>query len=346
VATANNLPRIDLHLTGEQMEVRTMVDLAQRAEAAGFGGLWVAEAFRDSFVPLAAIAERTSSMEIGNNIAQWTRSVPNMELAAGDMAELSGGRFVLGVGSTTRAWNENWHGITYDRPLARMREYVAAIRALWKADAITPVDVEGEIFRISDYVRFNGPLDYDVPIAFGVSRKGMARLTGEVADRAHFNACLSPSYVTEALLPELAAGREAAGRPADAVRIGMLTITAVADDPREAVRLAKHQLAFYVGVADYFAGLWAHHGLSAEHDRVQSLFRSGDVDAAIAAVPEEAVAVMTIAGDPDTVRRRFAAYGGTADYVMLYSPSFRLQKDEIQRNYDRIVEAFGQPAQT
>ncbi|HET6154135.1 MAG TPA: LLM class flavin-dependent oxidoreductase [Marmoricola sp.] len=342
----SSLPRIDLHLTGEQMDVHTMVDLAVHAEATGFGGLWVAEAFRDSFVPLAAIAERTSSIEIGNNVAQWTRSVPNMELAAGDLAELSGGRFVLGVGSTTRAWNEDWHGITYDRPLARMREYVAAIRALWRADAITPVDVDGEVFRIRNYLRFNGPLQYDVPIAFGVSRKAMARLTGEIADRAHFNACLSPSYVTHTLLPELAAGREAAGRPADAVRVGMLTITAVAEDEREAVRLARHQLGFYVGVADYFAGLWAHHGLSAEHDRVQELFRSGDVDGAIAAVPDEAVAAMTIAGDPDSVRARFADYAGTADYVMLYSPSFRLRKDEIERNYHAIVEAFGHPAQT
>jgi alkanesulfonate monooxygenase SsuD/methylene tetrahydromethanopterin reductase-like flavin-dependent oxidoreductase (luciferase family) len=340
VPAPDQLPRIDLHMTGEAQDVRSMVHLAQRAEEAGFGAVWVAEAFRDSFVPLAAIATQTERIELGNNIAQWTRSVPNIELAAGDMAELSGGRFVLGVGSTTKAWNENWHGITYTRPLSRMREYVQAIRTLWQADGGGGVDYDGQFFTIKDYIRFNGALEHHVPIAFGVSRAGMARLTGELADRAHFNACLSPSFVRAALLPELAAAREAAGRPDDAVKVGMLTITAVDDDPAEASRLARHQLTFYAGVTDYMRDLWTHHGLTAEHDRVQQLFRDGEVQKAIDAVPEEAVAAMCIAGDPDSARARLSAYAGTADYVMLYSPSFLLTPEDTQRNYDAIVRAF------
>jgi alkanesulfonate monooxygenase SsuD/methylene tetrahydromethanopterin reductase-like flavin-dependent oxidoreductase (luciferase family) len=340
VPTPDQSPRIDLHLTGEQQDLKSMIGLARRAEESGFGAVWVAEAFRDSFVPLAAIATQTERIEIGNNIAQWTRSVPNIELAAGDMAELSEGRFVLGVGSTTKAWNENWHGITYDKPLARMREYVRAIRTLWAADGNGGVDFDGEFFPIRDYVRFNGPLEIPVPIAFGVSRPGMARLTGELGDRAHFNACLSPSFINAALVPELAAAREKAGRPEDAVKIGMLTITAVNDDPAEASRLARHQLTFYAGVTDYMRDLWTHHDLTAEHDRVQGLFRGGDVQAAIDAVPEEAVAAMCIAGDPDSVKERLKAYAGTADYVMLYSPSFHLTPEDTARNYDAIISAF------
>ena len=110
-----------------------LLQLVVAAEGAGFGGPWMAEAYRSSTVSLAAIAERTTRPRIGSNVTQWTRGLPTLELECGDLAELSQGRFRLGLGTSTKDWNEAWFGIPYERPLVRMREYVEALRLLWTA---------------------------------------------------------------------------------------------------------------------------------------------------------------------------------------------------------------------
>lgn len=334
-----DLPRVDLHLTGDLVPIDDMVKYAVAAEDAGFGAVWVAEAFRDAFVPLAAISCATSSIQVGSNVVQWTRSLPNIELAAGDLDELCGGRFVLGIGSTTKQWNEDWHGISYDRPLQRMREYVEGIRALWTAGPQEPVTFEGEMFSVKSYLRFNGPHSRSIPIALGASRSGMAGLAGAIADNVHFNACFSPSFIAAELLPHVDKGRKDAGR-ASRPKVGSLTITAVDDDEATAHRWAQHQLAFYAGVADYFAELWDHHGLADEHQKVQNLFRSGDIPGAIDTVSGDAVSAMTLAGTPADVRRELHRYSDVVDHVMLYAPTFLLLPEEIAANHRAIINTF------
>jgi alkanesulfonate monooxygenase SsuD/methylene tetrahydromethanopterin reductase-like flavin-dependent oxidoreductase (luciferase family) len=332
-------PRVDLHLTGDQVSVAEMIGYAQQAEQGGFGGVWMAEAFRDALVPLAAITCATSRVVVGSNVAQWTRSLPNMELSAADLDELSQGRFVLGLGSTTKEWNEKWHGVAYERPLQRMREYVEALRLLWTAGPQQPVTYDGECFTVDDYLRFNGPLERPVPIALGASRTGMARLAGEIADAVHFNACFSAAFIRDGLMPAVHDGAARAGR-AQPPAVGSLTITAVDADAATARRWAAHQLAFYAGVADYFADLWRYHGLAEAHATVQERFRTGDVFGAVDAVPDEAVAAMTLAGTPDDVRRDLERYGDVVDYAIAYSPTFLLPPDVIKANHEAIIAAL------
>ena len=141
--------RVDLHMTGDQVSIADMVRFGRLAEDAGLGGVWTAEAWRDSLVPLAGVAAATSRIPLGTDVCQWTRTPVTMELAAADLDELSGGRFTLGLGTGPAEWNENWHGIPYERPLVRMREYVEAIRLLSQAHLGAPVTFEGEFFPAS-----------------------------------------------------------------------------------------------------------------------------------------------------------------------------------------------------
>lgn len=340
MSTRSGAPRVDIHFTGEQVSIADIVRLSQLAEQVGLGGVWHAEAFRDSLIPLAAVACATSRIRIGTDVAQWTRTLPNLELAAADLQELSGGRFTLGLGTTARAWNEDWHGISYERPLRRMREYIQGIRLLWTAGALQPVSFEGEVFQVRNYLRFNGPLADPPPIHIGCSLPGMARLAGEIADGVNFNAVNSPEFLRETLLPAVAEGAAKAGRSLDELELGVLVITAVDDDADRARQLARHQIAFYAAVTTYFEPLMARHGFLAEYHAVREAFFAGDIPGAVAHVTDAMVAAIALAGTPADVRAQLRRYDGLVDFVMIYSPSFALPPAAILANHEAMIRAF------
>lgn len=334
---------IEIVFTGERITMSQLLALAADADRAGFEGIWMAEAFRSSFVPLAAVAGCTSRARLGTNVAQWTRSVPNLELAAADLSELSHGRFHLGLGSSTKDWNENWHGIAYDHPLTRMREYVAALRSLWQASAEHPVSYEGSIFRIRDYLRFNGPWTTRIPIHLAATRPGMAALAGEIADGINFNSMLSPRYIEEVLMPAVDSGAQKAQRSAANLDRGVSAITAVSDDRAEALEWNRHQVAFYCGYTTYFEAVMRLHGFEHDFFAVRELFHSGDLAAAVARVPDEMVEALTLFGTPSEVREKVTRYASICTFVMLSPPSFLLDDGTVLRNQQNMIKAFSEP---
>lgn len=342
--TRSGSPRIDLHFTGENVSIAEVVRLSQLAEKLGLGGVWHAEAFRDSLLPLAAVACATKTIRIGSDITQWTRTLPSMELAAADLQEISGGRFTLGLGTGPKAWNEDWHGISYEKPVRRMREYIQGMRLLWTSDVLKPVTFEGEVFQVRGYTRFNGPLANPPKIHVGCSLPGMSRMAGEHADGINFNAVNSPEYLEETLLPAVAEGAARSGRTLNDLELGVLVITAVDEDGEKARLLARHQMVFYSVVTTYFEPLMARHGFTAEYEAVRAAFFAGDVPGAINAVTDGMVAAICLAGTPAEVREQLHRYDGLLDFVMLYSPSFLLSKETVLANHEAMIRAFASGA--
>lgn len=336
--------RVDLQLNGEQVSMAQLVDYARAAEAAGFRAVWTGEAFRDALVAAAAAAVVTERIGVGTNLAQWTRTPASLERAAADLQELAAGRFVLGLGPMPREWNERWHGIPWQRPVARMREYVATVRALWTAGSDQPVTVTGDHFRVEGYTRLGGPLAAAVPIHLGATGPAMARLAGEVADGVHFNALLSPEYLRAALLPAVAEGARRAARAPGEVARAALVITAVDADPAAARARARRQIAFYLGVTTYFTELVAYHGFGDAAEAVAVAFREGDIDGASAKVPDAMVSEFALAGSPDEVRAAAQRFDGVVDSLILYAPAFRLTAAEVGAGHAAILDAFADPS--
>src|SRR5438034_7175943 len=164
---------------------RENVELAARAEAAGFESVWAPE-FHNHSGPLAlsAAALATESVELGTSIA-WAfgRSPLLTAVTALDLDELSGGRFVLGLGTGTRRMRTDWLGAPGDHPARRLRETVEAIRAVWSAAEAGAVEYEGELVRLSvrPYGR-PGQVRASLPIFLAAVNEGMARTAGAVAD--------------------------------------------------------------------------------------------------------------------------------------------------------------------
>lgn len=331
--------KLGLQVQGEGVSMAEVVAYGKAVEAAGFDTVWLSEAWRDSIVCLTAIAGVTTRVRLGSNISQWTRTLPNLDLASSDLQELSGGRFRLGLGPMPKEWNEEWHGISYDRPLRRMREYVTALRALRSASFANPVSFDGEVFHVKDYVRLNGPCLDPPPTLLAVTRLGMARLAGEIADGVNYNTMVSNEYARQVLRPVVEEGAHAAGRSLAELQQLACPITSIAATTEEALRRAKHQLGFYAGLVPYFDDVARFAG---HYDAVlaaKAAFPANPLDA-IALLPDDLVEQLTVFGTPDEVRDKVKRYEGWADEISLVTPSFYLEEGAIREGYDAIIDTF------
>src|SRR5262249_34442267 len=157
-------------------------------------------------------------------------------LAAATVAELSGGRYRLGIGAMPRAWSEEWHDVDYSRPVERMRDYVAAIRTAWRQRPGAPVSHAGPFYRFRHYARDPAPPDeVPVPIYLAALRPRMSALTGEIAEGVILNVQHTKDWLRDVLWPALYEGLERGGREAADLDVGILVMCVVDDDRAAAV---------------------------------------------------------------------------------------------------------------
>jgi alkanesulfonate monooxygenase SsuD/methylene tetrahydromethanopterin reductase-like flavin-dependent oxidoreductase (luciferase family) len=280
------------------------VQYGRRVEEAGFRTAWFPEiVFGDSFVPATATATGTSTLLLGTGVVGiWSRSPVTMALQAASVNELSNGRLLLGLGVQARNYVSGWHDRTYERPIRAMREYVTILK---QALAGAPVTFEGELFSVRDF-QLQMPMP-EQPARVYVAAVGpqMIRLAGEVADGV-LGYCWSVPYVRDVVLPALREGAARAGRTLDEIDVACGYPTVVAEDG-SGVENAKGQVLMFATAASsspFYAESFAaadYGDLVAElRERVAAL----DAEGAIAAIPDEAVAAMTVSGAPDEIRAR------------------------------------------
>jgi alkanesulfonate monooxygenase SsuD/methylene tetrahydromethanopterin reductase-like flavin-dependent oxidoreductase (luciferase family) len=307
-----------------------LVAAARAAEEAGAQALWLPELHRSATVSAAAVIAGTEQAQVGTAIAlAFTRSPMTTALEALDLAEMSGGRFVLGLGTGVKRLNEDWHGVRWERPAARLRETVAIIRHFaGHAGSGGPMVVEGELesLRVRGYQRPFPATRFPVYLA-GMGPV-MTKLAGEIADGWISHELCSPAWLRERALPLLRPG-------VDAVVSAACSIDA---DPARARRRAAGLAGFYASVRSY-AGFFAFHDLAAEQEAVIEAFRGGaGADDLAAAVPDRMVDALTLAGTADQVAERVAGYAGHATTIKLTPPTHGLAPGEIRIAQARIID--------
>jgi len=334
--------RMGIVLTGGS--ARGDLELAMRAEAAGFDAAFSIEFFnRHGYVTLGAIAARTRRLRIGTAIANaFTRTPLLHASAAMDLDELSGGRMVLGLGSATRRMNEEWYGVPFSRPAARMEELVRCLRAAIAAQKGGGFRFEGEFWKLSVPI-FARPAAArpEIPIWVAAVNRGMIRAAGHVADALVGHPIATRRWHREVTLPGLRAAEAEAGRTSGACALAPYVLTSLARDRAQAVRDAKHQIGFYF-TTELYHSILELHGMKAVGDACRAALRRFDVKAMADAVPDALVDEIAIACTPDEARDRLAEWKDLTADPLLYAPTVGIAPARVAENLALTLETFGQ----
>ena len=297
-----------------------IVDCVKLAERLGYESAWVAEGHGgDQFAVLAACAVQTSRILLGTSITSvFVRTAPTIAMAAATLDELTGGQFILGVGSSHKVQVETEHGMAYDKPLTRVRETVEVIRRLLQEGRVS---YQGETVRIQSFDLWFTPRHSTIPIyASAVSQK-MTALCGEIADGIILT---RSTLATAAVVREqLAEGARRAGRDLDQIIVTTLLPAAVGETRREALDALRPGLAFYAGFFPRYNRMMAEHGFVEEAAAIAAAWSRGDRDAAERAVSDELIDATSIAGTPEQCRERVEAYRRSGIDVPILSPFAR-----------------------
>jgi 5,10-methylenetetrahydromethanopterin reductase len=298
-------------------EVRP-VDFALRAESLGYDSLWVPELWgSSSVVQLAECAVRTDEIELGTAILNvFSRTPAVLAMTAATLDELSDGRFTLGVGTSTQKAVEDLHGMDFDNPnpVRRAHETIELTKAFLVGEG--RVSYDGEVFHAADFP----PLGADVPIyhaALGTAnRRVVARLCdGWIPHNIPFPELSDAfEYVAEHTKEN--------GRDPEEITVAPYVPAAVADDSQEARDAIRGHIAYYAG-----SGSGYERAVSSrfpdEAERVAAEWRDGNRAAAAAAVTDEMVSALGVAGTPDEAREQLRELTSmkAIDHPLLVIPS-------------------------
>lgn len=279
------------------------------ADQLGFDAIWMGESWGyELFTSLGDLVRATTRIKVGAGVASvFSRSAALIAATAATLDERSGGRMLLGLGSSGPQVVEHWHGVPFAKPLQRTREYIAIINAILRRE---PLHHQGELVTVDRgfKLRFHPVRDH-IPIYLAALGPKNIALTGELADG------ILPIYWPARDYPQLRAALDAAsvaaGRPAGAARIApYITSAVVRDDAERAVarRVAAGPVAFYVGrMGTFYAGMLAEHGFAEEVAAIQRGWEQGP-QAAAGGVSDRMLDETAIIGTPAEVVARLRAW--------------------------------------
>jgi F420-dependent oxidoreductase-like protein len=312
--------RLGLHVGywGLGLTAEDQLRLVREAEAIGYDSVWAAEAYgSDAATVLAWLAGQTERVRLGSAIFQMPARSPAMTaMTAATLDHLSGGRVLLGIGTSGPQVAEGWHGQRFGKQLQRTREYVEILR---KALARERLEYRGETYTLplpdgpgKALKLMIGTVQERIPIYIAAIGPKNTQLAGEIAD-GWIPFFFSPEHVDESrrLLEQGAArsGRELNGRFDIAPSVNVC-IDEDAERARDAVR---DIIALYVGgmgsrEKNFYNALVSRFGFEEEARRVQDLYLDGKKAEAAAALPPELIDSITLVGPRDKVKERLAVY--------------------------------------
>ena len=284
------------------------VAFVKEADRLGYDTLWVPEAYGwDGFTTLTQFACATQRIKLATGIVNvFSRSPALLGQTAASLDMISGGRFVLGLGTSGHQVVEGWHGVKYERGVRRMRETVEIVRLVLARERVR---YDGEVFQLDMGLKLiTHPLRAEIPIYLATLTPTGIALAGEVAD-GWLPTWFSPSHYEKVLKPELAKGAARAGRDVADVAICPFVSVVVTDDMKAGRDSVRPHIALYVGgmgsrEKNYYNQLWRRYGFDEEAGRIQDLYLDRRKDEAIALVSDEMVDLVAFVGPAQECRER------------------------------------------
>jgi len=308
---------------------RAVAPAAKRAEEAGFDGVVTAEIQNDPFVPLALAALATERIQLGTAIAvAFPRSPMVVANLAWDLHTHSRGRFALGLGTQVKGHNERRFSVPWSAPAPRLREYVEALRAIWRTwQTGAPLAYEGRHYRFTLMTPEFAPPANDlppIPVTIAAVGPAMLRLAGRLCDGVRLHGFATRAYLEQVAIPQVQEGLAAAGRARESFEVwGGGFVATGPDEAAVAKQLeeVRYRVAFYGSTRSYH-GVLATHGWEDLGQRLHQLSKQGRWREMAREVPDEVVRTFAAVGAyPELAKAIEARFGGLTDSVTLGFPA-------------------------
>ena len=308
--------KLDVGLRIDGKHLPSIARVAAAAEELGFAGLWSSE------------TEHSRTLQLGTSVAiAFARSPMVVAQTAWDLQDYSDGRLLLGLGTQVKAHIERRFSMPWDAPVARLREYIAALRAIWQSfQTDAPLAFRGQFYQHTLITPFfnPGPIEQpDIPIAIAGVNPGLAQLAGETCQGLHVHPFHTPQYIREVVQPNVAEGASQAGRNPHEIELStsVFVITgrnaAAIAEQRERMRA---QLAFYASTPSYAVVLTVH-GWDEIGAQLGQLARGQRWAEMNALISDEMLQAFSVEAAPDELGAAIhARYDGLIDRVALYLP--------------------------
>jgi F420-dependent oxidoreductase-like protein len=322
------------------------MNLVHEAERLGFHSVWTAEAYgSDAVTPLAWIGGQTTRIHLGSAIMQMPARTPAMTAStATSLDQLSGGRFLLGLGVSGPQVVEGWHGQPFGKPLVKTREYVSIVRKIWaRAEPLEHVGAHYQIpYRGADATGLGKPLrsilhGRQIPIYIAAIGPKSVEQAAAIAD-GWLPVWYSP-YRTHVYKGTLEAGfrRAGGGKSLATFDVAPTVMVLQGDDVQVCLDFVKPMLALYIGGMgargkNFYNDLACRYGFEADAKKIQDLYLDGKKAEAAAAVPNELVDEVALVGPAARIRDRLAPWRESGVTTMICG----LRQPEVMRT---LVEA-------
>jgi F420-dependent oxidoreductase-like protein len=325
---------------GLGMGPEDQLEVVKEAERLGYDSAWTAEAYgSDAATPLAWFAAQTSRIRLGSAIFQIPgRSAAMTAMTAATLDQLSGGRMILGIGSSGPQVAEGWHGQRFGRQLQRTREYVGVVRM---ALARERVEFHGQTLRLplpdgpGKALKLTiSPVQEQIPIYLAAIGPKNTQLAGEIAD-GWIPTFFSPEHVAE-LRELLEQGAARSGRSLDTFEIAP-TVNAFVSEDRELARtVMRPVLALYIGgmgsrEQNFYNQLVQRYGFKRAAKEIQDLYLEGKKAEASEAIPDELIDMVSLCGPRQVVRERLEAFRQAGVGTLMIAPMAFSTQDRIEQ---------------
>jgi probable F420-dependent oxidoreductase len=301
---------------------------AVRAEALGYDAFWAPDTQADAFVSCSVGAQRTERVRLGTGIAvAFARNPMTVAMQANDLHLMSEGRFMLGVGSQIKPHIEKRYSMTWSHPAPRMREFILAVRAIWRTwETGGALDFRGDFYTHTLMTPFfnPGPNPHGTPkIILAAVGPLMTQAAGEVADGIFCHGFCTERYLREVTLPALERGAEKAGRTLDGFEIiapGFVVARDTDEERAAGADFVRGQIGFY-GSTPAYRPVLELLGWGALQDELNALTKQGAWDKLASVIDDEVLTTFAVIGTPEEavaeVKRR---YGDVASRITLTVP--------------------------
>ncbi len=316
---------------------------AMGLEEAGYDGAWCPETGHDPFLTLALAAEHTKKMELATGIAvAFARNPMNTAIMSNDLQNISHGRFILGLGSQIKPHIEKRFSMTWSHPAPRMREYILAMRAIWKCwNEGEKLDFRGEFYRHTLMTPFfnPGPNQYGTPKVF-LAAVGpvMAEVAGEVADGLLVHAFTTERYLREVTVPAMERGMAKAGKDRKDFEVAYPGFVITGDNDKQveaAIALVKAQVSFY-GSTPAYRPVLEMHGWGDLQTELNRLSKQGQWAQMAELIDDDMLSAFSIWCTPEELPYKIAErFGDVIDRFSFYS-MYQMEPEQLSSILDSI----------